>query len=71
VEDHFGIQRLAHVIRGGPPSTGIATGANPVPSGTGIMAITHRRPGEMPLVVLIGYGATFERPEPSGFICSR
>ena len=38
--------------REGPPSTGIAITAGPLPSGAlGITAVTQRRPGEMPYVV--------------------
>lgn len=48
-DDQIG-EQLAHRIRGGPPSAGIATGdTSPLlPLEKGTIAITHRRPGETP-----------------------
>ena len=47
VEDQAGIQKSAHMVRGVPPSSGIALVTTPVLSRTGTRATIHRRPGEI------------------------
>ena len=63
-DDHFGPKVQSHTSRDGPPSTGIALDSTPFP-GAAVAAITHRRRGEIPSMKIMGYGTTFERPEPS------
>src|SRR6266850_1332175 len=68
---------VPQISRGTPPPVGTAIvadvavvveAADMVTSGSGVSAINHRRSGEIFQNVLIGYGASLERPDPSLFI---
>src|SRR6266550_8029851 len=60
---------LPQIRRGSPPSVGTAVNAAVSPGlNTGVIASSQRRSGEIPRKVLIGYGTTFDLPEPSLFI---
>src|SRR2546426_9060100 len=60
---------LPQIGRGDPPPVGTAIHAAVFPaSNSGVMAINQRRSGEILTNVLIGYGTTLERPDPSLFI---
>src|SRR6266571_1125142 len=76
--DHAHVHTLlAQIGRGDPPAVGTAIdSAFGRPSGAtvgyrsdrGVIAMSHRRSGEMLWNVAIGYGTTLERPDPSRFI---